>query len=96
MTSVPWELIERDFAALGLEGDSLPSRNNRAVGMMFMPRREEDAAACRETVEASMSQSGLSFHGWRKVPTDPSYLGPLSRENQPTIEQVRLRRVNVT
>lgn len=95
MTAVPWDLVEREFAALGVAMETLPSRNHRAVGMMFMPCEEKDAAVCRETVEATMRQSGLAFHGWRKVPIDPSYLGPLSRENQPTIEQVCCAHVTI-
>lgn len=95
MTAVPWDLVEREFAALGVAVETLPSRNHRAVGMMFMPCEEKDAAVCRETVETTMRQSGLAFHGWRKVPIDPSYLGPLSRENQPTIEQVCCAHVTI-
>lgn len=90
MTAVPWDLLEREYAKLGVEVGSLPPRDQRAVGMMFLPRAKDDAAACRAEVEKTMADSGLSFHGWRSVPVDPSSLGPQSRENQPTIEQVRL------
>ncbi|CAN0547876.1 unnamed protein product, partial [Laminaria digitata] len=88
MSGVPWDLIDRDFSKLGVDVASLPPRDHRAVGMLFLPRNEADAKACRATVEKTMTQSGLTFHGWRTVPVDPSSLGPQSRENQPTIEQV--------
>lgn len=90
MTSVPWGLLEREFSDMGVEASSLPPRDQRAVGMVFMPQGEEDAAVCRSVVEKIMAQAGLTFHGWRTVPVDASSLGPQSRENQPTIEQVRL------
>lgn len=89
MTSLPWDLLEREYAKLGVDVGSLPSRDHRAVGMLFLPQGEADAAVCRATVEETMTQSGLSFHGWRAVPVDPSSLGPQSRDNQPVIEQVR-------
>jgi len=95
MTSVPWALLEREYSAMGVDTGSLPPREQRAVGMLFLPRDADDAAVCRSVVEKTMSQAGLTFHGWRTVPVDPSSLGPQSRDNQPTIEQVRARGVNV-
>lgn len=91
MTAVPWDLLEREYGKLGVDVGSLLPRDHRAVGMLFLPREEADAAVCRATVEKIMAQSGLAFHGWRTVPVDPSSLGPLSRDNQPVIEQVMLR-----
>lgn len=88
MTSVPWALLEREYSNMGVEAGSLPPRDQRAVGMVFMPQAEEDAAVCRSVIEKIMDQAGLTFYGWRTVPVDPSSLGPQSRENQPTIEQV--------
>ncbi|CAM9407818.1 unnamed protein product [Hapterophycus canaliculatus] len=90
MTSVPWALIEREYSSMGVDVDSLPPREQRAVGMLFLPKGEEEAAVGRSVVEKIMEQAGLTFHGWRTVPVDPSSLGPQSRENQPTIEQVRV------
>ena len=89
MTSVPWGLLEREYSNMGVEAGSLPPRDQRAVGMVFMPQAEEDAAVCRSVIEKIMAQAGLTFYGWRTVPVDASSLGPQSRENQPTIEQVR-------
>eukprot|EP00903_Cladosiphon_okamuranus_P012610 g11799.t1 len=87
MTSVPWALLEREYSKMGVEVGSLPSRDQRAVGMVFMPQGEDDADVCRSVIEKIMTQAGLAFHGWRTVPVDASSLGPQSRENQPMIEQ---------
>lgn len=90
MTNVPWALLEREYSSMGVDAGSLPPRDQRAVGMVFMPQGEDDAAVCRSVVEKMMAGAGLAFHGWRTVPVDASSLGPQSRENQPTIEQVRV------
>ncbi|CAM9447174.1 unnamed protein product, partial [Discosporangium mesarthrocarpum] len=90
MTAIPWGLLERDFAAQGIDVTSLPPRAQRVVGMVFLPRDAEKAATCRSAIEEEFKKQGLEFHGWRTVPVDPSSLGPLSRENQPTIEQFLL------
>ncbi|CAN0522822.1 unnamed protein product, partial [Scytosiphon promiscuus] len=37
MTGMPWDLIDRDFSKLGVDVGSLPPRDNRAVGMLFLP-----------------------------------------------------------
>lgn len=89
MTSVPWALLEREYSDMGVETDSLPPRDQRAVGMLFLPQAEDAAAECRSVVEKILTQAGLTFHGWRTVPVDPSSLGQQSRENQPNIQQVK-------
>ncbi|CAN0441864.1 unnamed protein product, partial [Scytosiphon promiscuus] len=81
MTSVPWALIEREYSSMGVDVASLPPVEQRAVGMLFLPQGEEEAAVGRSVVEKIMEQAGLTFHGWRTVPVDPSSLGPQSREN---------------
>lgn len=88
MTALPWDLLEREFAKIGVDVGALPPRDHRAVGMVFLPQAAEEAATCRATVEKMLIEAGLDFHGWRQVPVDPMCLGPQSRENQPTIEQV--------
>lgn len=88
MTALPWELLEREFAKEGVDIASLPARDHRAVGMVFLPQDADKAAVCRATIAEMLKESSLDFHGWRSVPVDPMCLGPLSRENQPTIEQV--------
>jgi glutamate synthase (NADPH/NADH) large chain/glutamate synthase (ferredoxin) len=55
------------------------------VGMVFLqPGRE---AAAEEAIRASVDQFDLSFAGWRKVPTNPSILGPRSRDSLPVVRQ---------
>jgi glutamate synthase (ferredoxin) len=55
------------------------------VGMVFLQRGQEDRA--RDAIQAAVSKFGLSFLGWRNVPTDDSILGPRSRDSLPTVRQ---------
>ncbi|CAM9792486.1 unnamed protein product, partial [Phaeothamnion confervicola] len=37
MTAIPWELVEREYAAAGVDVAALPPRAHRALGMCFLP-----------------------------------------------------------
>jgi len=57
------------------------------LGMLFLPK---DSTRCREVQQLCEEEAkllGLSSSGWREVPTDSSVLGPLARENAPSIQQ---------
>jgi glutamate synthase (ferredoxin) len=56
-----------------------------ALGMVFLPREEENAA--RELISNLARSRGLRVLGWRIVPTDPSIVGPRALETLPVIEQ---------
>lgn len=59
-----------------------------AVGMVFLPRDEKEAAHCRDTLAKQLKQELLTVAGWREVPTQPDVLGPIARASLPRIEQV--------
>src|ERR1700693_543397 len=65
--------------AAGLHGIELP--DEFGVGMMFLQRGAEDQAI--EAIRAAAPKFGLSFLGWRAVPTDASILGPRSKDSLP-------------
>jgi len=55
------------------------------IGMVFLqPGREAYAV---DELRAAASECNLSFLGWRTVPTDPSILGPRSRDSLPIVRQ---------
>jgi glutamate synthase (ferredoxin) len=56
-----------------------------AVGMVFLQRGHESLAG--DAIRATVAKFDLSFVGWREVPTDPSILGPRSRESRPVVRQ---------
>lgn len=82
LTAIPWGLLESEGAFI-----SLPPREQRALGMVFLPRDDEAAARCRQVIEEDFGRDGISFNGWRTVPVDPSLLGKEALENQPQIVQ---------
>ena len=56
-----------------------------AVGMVFLQPGQESLAV--DAIRAAVAKFDLSFVGWRKVPTDPSILGPRSRASLPAVRQ---------
>ncbi|HWQ27922.1 MAG TPA: glutamate synthase central domain-containing protein, partial [Dehalococcoidia bacterium] len=63
-----------------------------AVGMVFLPRDEDDAGRCKYRLARAAGERGLTVLGWRAVPVDASVLGDQARKTQPRIEQIILRR----
>ena len=55
------------------------------VGMVFLQRGQESSA--ENAIQRAVAKFDLSFLGWRKVPTDPSILGPRSSDSLPVIRQ---------
>ena len=68
----------------------VPEPGRYAVGMVFLPRDEEDAAACRERLADVAEEHGLAVLGWRVVPVQADVPGPAARSVEPRIEQVVL------
>lgn len=66
----------------------LPAPGSYATGIAFLPQSSKDAAAACAAVEKIAEAEGLQVLGWRKVPTDDSSLGALSRDAMPTFRQV--------
>src|SRR5271154_447841 len=65
------------------DGIALPEEFG--VGMVFLQRGQESQAM--ESIRAAVEKFDLSFLGWRSVPTDPSILGPRSRDSLPAVRQ---------
>lgn len=70
---------------------------NYAVGMIFLNKDPELAAASRHIVEEELQQETLSIVGWRDVPTNEGVLGEIALSSLPRIEQIlsTLRRAGV-
>src|ERR1700678_2189160 len=56
------------------------------VGMVFLQRGQENQAI--DAIAAAVTKFDLALLGWRTVPTDPSILGPRSRDSLPVVRQV--------
>src|SRR3990170_4271458 len=84
---VLFQVPERFFRAeVGRLGQRIDGRGDLAVGMVFLPGRDEGAAArCRQALERAARAYGLHVFGWRRVPVDPSVLGGQGLTTQPQI-----------
>ena len=69
-------------------GIDLPDPGSYGVGMVFLPPGPQAQATCRDLINRSIEDEGLTLLGWREVPVDPTRLGRDSRAVQPTITQV--------
>lgn len=83
MIQLPDEFFRTQFA-------NLPALGEYAVGMIFLPREEEEAQKCRSIIERNIASENMRFIGWRKVPVVPSVIGDLAERARPQIEQVFL------
>lgn len=59
-----------------------------AVGMIFLNADAEKSRLGRETLESALTDQGLKVVGWRTVPTDTQYCGPMALDCLPDIQQV--------
>lgn len=69
--------------------DRLPPEGQYAVGMMFLPRHDEERWTAQLLVEKVVARAArLRFLGWRRVPVDDAALGhgPAAR-NAPSVWQ---------
>ncbi len=90
-------LFQLPHAFFAGEAERLGNRPSRpeelAVGMIFLPGRDDEAARrCHEALESAAGHYGLPVLGWREVPLDASVLGDAAARSQPRIEQILLGR----
>ena len=66
----------------------IPNPREYAVGMVFLPKNNNQYRFCKETFEKEIKAQGLSILGWRDVPVDSSQLGEIALASEPNIEQI--------
>ncbi|HET8522569.1 MAG TPA: glutamate synthase large subunit, partial [Thermomicrobiales bacterium] len=89
LTQVPHEFFAADLARLG-HGDAGPGEF--AVAMTFLPQDVEQSERARKLFADAVAEAGLTVIGWREVPVNPSVLGPIAAQTQPTIAQLLIRK----
>lgn len=62
-----------------------------AVGMIFLNPDEAQGQAGKSALETALQDQGLTVVGWRNVPTDTQYCGPMALDCLPDIQQVFVR-----
>jgi glutamate synthase (NADPH/NADH) large chain len=67
---------------------SIPTQRDYAVGMVFLPKVDNQYLFCKGIFEREIEAQGLSVLGWRNVPVDSSQLGEIAKASEPNIDQV--------
>ncbi|TBN16792.1 glutamate synthase large subunit [Hyunsoonleella pacifica] len=66
----------------------IPAQRDYAVGMVFLPKIENQYNYCKAIFEKEVKAQGLTVLGWRKVPVDSTQLGQIALASEPNIEQL--------
>ena len=66
----------------------LPDENEYAVGMVFLPRKDNQSSYCVGVLESEFKKQGLKVLGWRKVPVKTEIVGTIAAQTEPKIMQV--------
>jgi glutamate synthase (ferredoxin) len=74
----------------------IPKPREYAVGMIFLPKHQNQYEFCKQTLEKEIKSQGLNILGWRKVPVDSSNLGEIAYLSEPNIEQVFVSKTEET
>ncbi|MEE9275351.1 MAG: glutamate synthase large subunit [bacterium] len=85
LLQMPDKFLRKACDALGL---ALPAAGAYGAGMVFLPHDPIQANRCEEIFESVVREEGREIIGWRKVPTDPSSLGPTARGAAPEFRQI--------
>jgi glutamate synthase (ferredoxin) len=73
-------------------GMDLPEPGQYGVGMIFLPRDDDQRRSCEAIFERIVAEEGQQVLGWRDVPTDGSMLGSASKSAEPTVRQIFIAR----
>ena len=73
----------------------LPELHQYAVGMVFLPKKENQRTYCIGVLESEIKNQGLDILGWRKVPVNHNVVGNIAALTEPHIMQIFVGRGNV-
>jgi len=78
---IPHEfLLEQDIL--------LPDPGLYGAGLVFLPKKDEEAKWCKDEFEEIIMEEGAKFIQFRDVPVNPSILGEIALSAEPSISQV--------
>ncbi|MFI3242957.1 MAG: glutamate synthase large subunit [Akkermansia sp.] len=67
---------------------TLPAAGTYAVGMIFLPKQENQRAVCMKEIQSALDTEGFTLLGTRVVPVQEDKIGKMARESAPAIEQI--------
>ena len=71
---------------------TIPSSNEYAVGMVFLPNKVNQSNHCIKIFEDEIKNQDLEILGWRNVPVNSKVVGSIAGNTQPQIKQVFIKR----
>ena len=77
--------IPKAFFRKAARADGIELPEEFGVGMVFLQPGQQSLAV--DAIRAAVAKFGLSFVGWREVPTNASMLGPRSLDSLPVVRQ---------
>ena len=87
------QVSHRFFSRVAREaGIDLPGERDYGVGMFFFPQDTLGRNQAKKMFEIIIEKEGMTFLGWRAVPTEPDILGSKARACMPCIEQCFVKR----
>lgn len=89
LLQISHKFFQNSVKSLGIE---LGSERDYGIGMFFFPQDELKRNQAKKMFEIIVEKEGLTFLGWRKVPTDASVLGKKAVECMPCILQGFVKR----
>lgn len=89
LTQMPHKFMVKVTKELGFE---IGGEREYGVGMFFFPQDELQRNQAKKMLEIIAEKEGLTFLGWREVPTVPSVLGHKAVECMPCIMQAFIRK----
>ena len=89
LVQIPHRFFVKEAARLGFV---LPEPGEYAVGVLFMPRDPDWRQVIRDIYAQMIRREGMTFLGWREVPTDNSTLGESVKPTEPVHLQVFIGR----
>ncbi len=85
MIQTPHEFFFDECIKLGVH---LPSFGKYGVGFVFFPKETSLREQCREIFNRTAEKLGLEVLAYRKVPVNPTDIGPTALSVEPEMEQV--------
>ena len=89
LTQVPHKFFTKVTKSLGI---FIGEEREYGVGMFFFPQDELQRNQAKKMFEIIVEKEGLSFLGWREVPTRPDVLGHKAVECMPCIMQAFIKK----
>ena len=89
LTQVPHKFFTKVTKPLGI---FIGEEREYGVGMFFFPQDELQRNQAKKMFEIIVEKEGLSFLGWREVPTRPDVLGHKAVECMPCIMQAFIKK----